>query len=103
MNGRMDMENTIEDFNSVFDTEERLVKELEEFQITENFKSLFDTKKRLLDELDGLNRKKKEILKELKEILYNKDEKQKEVKQTNELIEKEKEMFPKEYEEYRKS
>ena len=97
------MKNAIEDFNSVFDTEERLAKELKEFEVTENFKSLFNTKKRLLDELDGLNRKKKEILKELKEILYNKDEKEKEVKQTNELIEKEKEMFPKEYEEYRKS
>ena len=96
------MENAIEDFNSVFDTEERLAKELKEFEVTENFKSLFNTKKRLLGKLGELNRKKSDILKELKEILYSRDDKEKELKQLNELIEKEKEMFPKEYEEYRK-
>ncbi len=97
------MENTIENFNSVFDTEEIFAKELKEFEIRENFKSLFNTKKRLSDELDGLNRKKKELLKNLKQILYNRDEKEKELKQINELIEKEKQMFPKEYIEYIKS
>ena len=96
------MENVIGDFNSSFDTEERLLKELEEFKVIENFKSLFDTEKILLDELNELNKKKGDILKELKEILYNKDDKEKELKQLTELIEKEKEMFPKEYEEYRK-
>ena len=96
------MENAIEDFNSVFDTEERLARELKEFEVTENFKSLFNTKKRLLGKLGELNRKKSDILKELKEILYSRDDKEKELKQLNELIEKEKEMFPKEYEEYRK-
>lgn len=96
------MKNAIEDFNSVFDTEERLARELKEFEVTENFKSLFNTKKRLLDKLGELNRKKSDILKELKEILYSRDDKEKELKQLNELIEKEKEMFPKEYEEYRK-
>ena len=96
------MENVIENFNSFFDTEERLLKELEEFEVIENFKSLFDTEKRLSDELDELNRKKSDILKELKEILYNRDDKEKELKQLTELIEREKEMFPKEYEEYRK-
>ena len=77
----MDMENAIEDFNSVFDIEETLAKELKEFEVTENFNSLFNTKKSLLGEI---NRKKSDILKELKQL--------------NELIEKEKEMFPKEYE-----
>ena len=75
----MDMENAIEDFNSVFDIEETLAKELKEFEVTENFNSLFNTKKSLLGEI---NRKKSDILKELKQL--------------NELIEKE--MFPKEYE-----
>lgn len=98
----MDMENAIEDFNSVFDTEEVLAKELKEFEITENFKSIFSTKKRLLGELGEINRKKNDILKELKELLYRRDDKEKELKQINELIEKEKEMFPKEYEEYKK-
>jgi hypothetical protein len=56
----------------------------------------------LSGELDELNKKKSDVLKELKEILYNRDDKVKELKQLNELIEKEKEMFPKEYEEYRK-
>jgi len=79
------------------------MKELDEFSATEKFKSLFDTEKKLLNELDELNKKKSDILKELKEILYNKDDKEKEVKQLNELIEKEKELFPKEYEEYRQS
>ena len=96
------MENVIKDFNSIFDTEERLFKELEELKVIENFKSLFNTEKKILDELDELNIKKSDILKELKEILFNRDEKEKELKQLNELIEKEKEMFPKEYEEYRK-
>jgi hypothetical protein len=90
------------DFNPTLDTEDRLIKELEEFKVIENFKSLFDTEKRLLGELDELNIKKSDIHKELKEILYNRDDKKKELKQVNELIEKEKEMFPKEYEEYRK-
>jgi hypothetical protein len=91
-----------DDFNAIFDTEERFIKELNELPVIENFKSLFDTEKRLLGELDELNIKKSDILKELKEILYNRDDKKKELKQVNELIEKEKEMFPKEYEEYRK-
>ena len=95
----MDMEN--DDFNSIFDTEERLFKELEELKVIENFKSLFNTEKKILDELDELNIKKSDILKELKEILFSRDEKEIELKQLNELIEKEKEMFPKEYEEYR--
>lgn len=91
-----------DDFNAIFDTEERLFKELNELPVIENFKSLFDTEKRLSGELDELNKKKSDVLKELKEILYNRDDKVKELKQLNELIEKEKEMFPKEYEEYRK-
>ncbi len=91
-----------DDFNAIFDTEERLFKELDELPVIENFKSLFATEKRLLNELDELNIKKRDLLKELKEILYNRDDKEKELKQLNELIEKEKEMFPKEYEEYRK-
>ena len=95
----MDLENVIEDFDSFidFEIEERLLDELDELSILEKFKSLFDTEKRLLDELSI---KKKEILKELKEILYNRDDKEREIKKLHELIEKE--MFPKEYEEYRK-
>jgi uncharacterized phage infection (PIP) family protein YhgE len=91
-----------DDFNAIFDTEERLFKELNELPVIEKFKSLFDTEKRLSGKLDELNKKKSDVLKELKEILYNRDDKKKELKQLNELIEKEKEMFPKEYEEYRK-
>jgi hypothetical protein len=93
------MENV--DCNSISDTEERLIKELDEFSAIENFKSFFDTEKKLLDELVELEIKKKEILKELKEILDNRDDKEKELKQLNESIEKEKELFPKEYEECR--
>jgi hypothetical protein len=88
-------------FNPTLDTEERLIKELDEFKVIENFKSLFATEKRLLDELGEINIQKKDILKELKEILYNRDDKEKELKQLNELIEKEKELFPKGYEEYK--
>ncbi|MBW2513077.1 MAG: hypothetical protein JRE21_00730 [Deltaproteobacteria bacterium] len=88
-------------FNSVYDTEVRLFKELEELRIVENFKSLFDRKKRLSAELDELNIKKKDILEELKEILFDRDDKEKDLKQLDELITKEKELFPKEYEEYR--
>jgi hypothetical protein len=68
----------------------------------DDFNAIFDTEERLSGELDELNKKKSDVLKELKEILYNRDDKVKELKQLNELIEKEKEMFPKEYEEYRK-
>ena len=93
----MDMENV--DLKSTFDTEERLMEELEEFSLIEKFKLLFDTEKILLDELDELNIQKKEILKELKEILFDRDEKEKELKQINELIEKQKKLHPKEYEE----
>ena len=89
------------DLNSVYDTEVRLFKELEELKILENFKSLFATKKRLSTELDELNQKKKDILNDLKEILFDRDDKEKDLKQLDELIEKEKELFPKEYEEYR--
>lgn len=89
------------DFNSVYDTEVRLFKELEELRIVENFKSLFDTKKKLSAELDELNIKKKDILKELKEILFDRDDKEKELKQLDELIEREKGLFPKEYEEFK--
>lgn len=94
------MENN--DLNNIYDTEEKLFKELEELRIVENFKSLFETKKRLSDELDILNKKKKDILKELKDILFDRDDKEKELKQIMKSIKKEKEMFPKEYEEYRK-
>ena len=89
------------DFNSVYDTEVRLFKELEELKIVENFKSLFATKKRLSAELDELNIKKKDILGELKEILFDRDDKEKDLKQLDELIKREKELFPNEYEEYR--
>lgn len=89
------------DFNSIYHTDVKLFKELEELRIVENFKSLFDTKKKLSTELGELNQKKKDILKELKEILFDRDDKEKELKQLNELIEKEKALFPKEYEEYR--
>ena len=66
------MENVIEDFDSFID---------------------FEIEERLLDELDELNIKKKEIL-------YNRDDKEREIKKLHELIEKE--IFPKEYEECRK-
>ena len=94
------MEN--DDLNSILDTDEIIFKELEEYSVTQKFKSLFDTKKRLMDELVELNIKKRDFLKELKGILFNRDEKEKELKQLNELIEKEKELYPKEYEEYKK-
>ena len=45
INKKNGVENAIGDSNSIFDTEERLVKELEEFQVTGNFKSLFEIKK----------------------------------------------------------
>jgi hypothetical protein len=45
------MENV--DCNSISDTEERLIKELDEFSAIENFKSLFDTNSVRLDEVKG--------------------------------------------------